>query len=154
MAAQHERENGVPRFVGVFNGVTRWMLRTGVPMGPNALLTVRGRKSGIERTTPVSLIEVGGRRWIQGTWGESNWVRNLRTAGEGTIISGRRAERVTAVELTKDEGEAFFRDVLGPYVRRIPFGRLLLARVLQSRDILDDPAAAAARHPVFELRAA
>ncbi|HEY1419481.1 MAG TPA: nitroreductase family deazaflavin-dependent oxidoreductase [Candidatus Dormibacteraeota bacterium] len=144
----------VPGFVRFFNGVTGKLIGAGVPMGPNALLTVRGRKSGASRTTPVSVIEVGGRRWVQGTWGESHWVRNLRAAGEATLTMGKRAQPVKAAELTREEAAMFFSDVLGPYVRKMPFGTFLIGSVLQSRDILDDPRAAAERHPVFELHSA
>jgi len=66
---------------------------------------------------------------------------------------GRRREEVGASELTGDAGAAFFRDTLGPYVRRLPAGPLLVS-ILGAKDILEDPAAAAAHRPVFELRAA
>jgi deazaflavin-dependent oxidoreductase (nitroreductase family) len=122
-------------------------------MGPNALITVRGRKTGVPRTTPVALVEIDGKRWVIGTFGETNWVRNLRAAGEATLSVGSRREEVRSVELTPEEGAVFFRDVIGPYVRRMRIGRLLLA-VLRSGEILDDPAGAAAKRPVFELRAA
>lgn len=152
MQTKVDSEMRIPGLVAAFDGLSRRLLGAGVPMGPNALITVRGRRSGLARTTPVSLIEVGGRRWVQGTWGETNWVRNLRASGEATLTMGRRTVAVRAVELTPDQAAEFFRDVLGPFVSRIPFGRWLLGSVLRSRDILDDPAAAAARHPVFELR--
>jgi deazaflavin-dependent oxidoreductase (nitroreductase family) len=154
MAVNTASRAEVPGFVGILSGLLRRLLAAGVPMGPSALISVRGRKSGIERTTPVMLIQVGGRRWIQGTFGESNWVRNLRASGEATLRVRGRAVTVKAVELSTEEAESFFRDVLGPYVRRIPFSRQLMAAMVQSHDILDDPRAAAERHPVFELHPA
>jgi deazaflavin-dependent oxidoreductase (nitroreductase family) len=117
-------------------------------------LTVRGRKTGEARTTPVALVEVGGRRWVIGTFGEVNWVRNLRAAGEGTLAVRRRQEQVRAVELTKDEAAAFFSEVLEPYLGSVPLGRWLLGSVLQSGEIIDDPLEAAQRRPVFELKSA
>src|SRR4051812_42696352 len=80
----------VPGFVPVFNPVASRLLRLGRLLGPNALLTVRGRKSGEPRTTPVALVEVKGRRWVIGTFGDTHWVRNLRAAGEASILVGRR----------------------------------------------------------------
>jgi deazaflavin-dependent oxidoreductase (nitroreductase family) len=139
--------------VSFFNPLARRVLRVGALMGPNALITVRGRKSGVPRTTPVALVELDGKKWVIGTFGEVNWVRNLRAAGEATLTVGRRTDDVRSVELTQEERTAFFRDVVGPYVRRLRIGTLLLS-ILQSRDILDDPAVAAERRPVFELRAA
>jgi hypothetical protein len=83
-------------------------------------------------------------------------VRNLRTAGEATITAGRRTEKVSAIELSPEAGGVFFRDVLGPFVQRIPLGlgRLMLGWVLGAKDILDDPIGSGATHPVFEVRAA
>ena len=152
MAARVETSH-VPSLVGFFNPIARRVLKVGSLLGPNALITVRGRKSGLPRTTPVALVEIDGRRWVIGTFGETNWVRNLREAGEATLSVGRRREEVGASELTGDAGAAFFRDTLGPYVRRLPAGPLLVS-ILGAKDILEDPAAAAAHRPVFELRAA
>jgi deazaflavin-dependent oxidoreductase (nitroreductase family) len=120
-------------------------------MGPNGLITVRGRTSGEPRTTPVAFVDIDGRTWVQSPFGDVNWVRNLRAAGEATITVGKRTEEVRAVELSKAEKVGFYRDVLGPYVRRMRGGRFL-ARFLGMSEILNDPIAAADAHPVFELR--
>jgi deazaflavin-dependent oxidoreductase (nitroreductase family) len=139
-----------PALTGVMNGIVKGLARAGIRLGPNALLTVRGRRSGQARTTPVAVVEIGGRRWVQCPFGEVQWVRNLRAAGEGTLSLGRRSERVRAVELTGEDAVAFFRDTLAPYLRRQRLGRTL-AGVLGLGDVLQDPAGAARRHPVFEL---
>jgi deazaflavin-dependent oxidoreductase (nitroreductase family) len=144
----------IPFLVPLLNPIALRLIRLGVPMGPNALLTVRGRKTGLMRTTPVALVEVRGRRWVIAPFGEVNWVRNLREAGEGVLTVGRRREPVRAVELTRNQAAAFFAETLGPYVRRLPFGRWLVSSVLHARDIMDDPEGAAGRHPAFELHAA
>ena len=143
--------NRVPFYVPLFNPIARRLLRRGVPLGPNALLTVRGRTSGLPRTTPVAIVAIGGRRWLIGTFGEVNWVRNLRAAGEATLTVHRRPEPVQAVELSQQEAAHFYKDVLGPYVAGIPFGRFLLGTLLGAKDLLRDPEAAAKSHPVFEL---
>ena len=146
-----QRAPHVPFLVPLLNPIAHRLLRIGIPMGPNALLTVRGRKTGQPHTTPVALVEVDGRRWVQSPFGEVNWVRNLRAAREATITINRRSESVEAVELSTAETARFFKEVLGPYVGRIPMGRWLLS-LLGGGDILADPDAAAARHPVFELK--
>jgi deazaflavin-dependent oxidoreductase (nitroreductase family) len=151
MFTQIESPARAPRFVEVLNPLTQRLLGAGIPLGPNALITIRGRKSGIDRTNPVALVEIGGKRWVIGTFGETNWVRNLRAAGEAAVTVGKRREEVRANELSASEATAFFRDVLAPYVRRIPFGRVMLGSVLGAKDILDHPKAAAERRPVFEL---
>ena len=48
----------VPSIVGFFNPVARRVLKVGALLGPNALITIRGRKSGLDRTTPVALVEI------------------------------------------------------------------------------------------------
>jgi deazaflavin-dependent oxidoreductase (nitroreductase family) len=155
MAARTGPTGHAPSFVDFFNPLARRMLGVGIPLGPNALITIRGRKSGVDRTTPVALIEIGGRRWVIGTFGETHWVRNLRAAGEATVTVGRRREKVGSIELSREAAAEFFRDVLGAYVRRIPLGlgRWMIGSVLGARDILEDPVAAAEHRPVFELRA-
>jgi deazaflavin-dependent oxidoreductase (nitroreductase family) len=142
-----------PALVRFFNPLAQRVLRVGRLMGPNALLTVRGRKSGEARTTPVALVEIDGSRWVIGTFGETNWVRNLRAAGQATLTVGSNRQDVMATELSLEQGTAFFRDVLGPYVRRLRIGGLLLS-ILGAKEILVDPAAAAQHRPVFELQAA
>lgn len=142
----------VPAAVRLLAPLAQRLLSVGLPQGPNALITIRGRKSGVPRTTGVTVLEAEGRRWVIGTFGDTNWVRNLRAAGDATLTVGRRSEQVRAVELVGDDRTAFFRNVLGPYVRRMWIAPLLL-RILGATEILDDPAAAGEHRPVFELRA-
>lgn len=146
-------EGRAPGFVTALNPIARRVLRAGPLLGPNALITIAGRKSGLPRTTPVALVEIDGRRWVIGTFGETNWVRNLRAAREATLTVGRRKEHVFAAELDVTARAAFFRDVIGPFVRRLRVGGLLL-KILGATEVLDDPAGAAEHRPVFELRAA
>jgi deazaflavin-dependent oxidoreductase (nitroreductase family) len=154
MVVPAESTARVPAFVALFNRIARRMLGAGVPMGPNALITTRGRKSGEPRSTPIALIEIEGRRWVSSPYGDVNWVRNLRASGEATITVGRKRKAVTAIELSNEDRVEFFRDRMGPYVRRIPLGlgRFMIGTVLGAGEILDDPVGAAERHPVFELR--
>lgn len=142
----------VPAVVRLFDPVMRKLLDMGFPMGPNTLLTVRGRKSGAPRSAGVAVVEIGTRRWVTAAYGEVQWVKNLRAAGEAEIRVHGRMERVRAVALSTDEAAAFYRDVLRPYVQGLPLlGRL--ASSVFARDALADPEGAAGRHPVFELRA-
>lgn len=143
----------VPGFVGFINPVARRLIKIGPLLGPNALITVRGRKTGQPRTTPVALVSLEGRQWVIGTFGETNWVRNLRAAGVATVTVGKSHTDVKATELDLPQRTAFFRDTVGPYARSLFVGPVLLA-VLGAREILDDPSAAAEHRPVFELHAA
>jgi deazaflavin-dependent oxidoreductase (nitroreductase family) len=139
-----------PRWVfSFFNPIFKFLLAAGVPMGPNGLITIRGRKSGLPRTTPVAIIEVSGRRWVWAPWGEVQWVRNLRAAGSATITVRRRKEEVRATELDPTQRVEFFRDILGPLARGIPFG-VWFIRTVDGVD-LDRPLEAAEGRRVFEL---
>jgi deazaflavin-dependent oxidoreductase (nitroreductase family) len=139
----------VPRLVPLFNPVAKVLLAAGTPMGPNGLITIPGRKSGLPRTTPVAIIEVSGARWVWAPWGEVHWVRNLRAAGRATVTVRRRNEDVRATELDPAERIEFFRDVLGPLARRMPFG-VWFIRIFDGVD-LNDPVEAAEGRRVFRL---
>src|SRR5262249_36209754 len=104
-----------PRWVfSFFNPLARFLLAAGVPLRPNGLITILGRKGGLPRTTPVAIIEVSGRRWVWAPWGEVQWVRNLRAAGRATVTVRHRKVEVRATELDPTQRVEFFRDVLGP----------------------------------------
>ena len=141
-----------PRMVGAFNTILKPLIAAGMPMGFNGLLTVRGRKSGEPRTTALAIIEDGGRRWVWSPWGEVNWVRNLRAAGEATLTVRGQDEMVRARELDPVERLAFFRETLGPVAMRMRGGVQLL-RMLDGVDVTD-PEAASEGKVVFELHRA
>ncbi len=138
-----------PRRVLFFGSILKFLLVHGVPLGPNRLVTIRGRKSGLPRTTPLAVIRASGRRWVWAPWGEVQWVRNLRAAGSATITTRHRTEEVRATELDPAQRVEFFRDFLGPAARSIPGGALFI-RLVDGVD-LNHPVAAAKGRRVFEL---
>ena len=143
-----------PSWVTAFNPISRFLLRVGVPLGPNALITVTGRKSGVPRTAPVAIIDEANRRWVWAPWGEAQWAQNLRAAGRATVTVRRKEEHVTARELDHAERVVFFRDTLDPVARRMSIGPWhggrWFVRTIDSTD-LDDPVGAADGRAVFEL---
>jgi deazaflavin-dependent oxidoreductase (nitroreductase family) len=143
-----------PFFVRGSNPLTRRLLRAGMPMGPNTLLTVRGRTSGEPRSAPVAIVQTDGRRYVIGAYGEVQWVRNLRAAGEGTIREHGKEVTVTTRELDHDEAVEFFGVTLRGYVAHFPWFGRAFARFLfglVGKEVLDDPERAATTRPVFEL---
>ena len=127
------------------NRVVRLLLKLGLMPGPTYLLTVPGRRTGRPLSTPVTLVEEGGQRWLVAPYGEVPWVRNARAAGRVTLTRGRRAETVSLRALSAPEAAP----VLRRYVTRVPITRPYF-------DVTpDSPLAAfeseAARHPVFAL---
>src|SRR6476659_3065377 len=99
-----------PWWVKIFSPIARLLLGAGVPLGFNGLITIRGRTSGLPRTTPVAIIQYEGRRWMWAPWGDVHWVRNLRAAGRATITVRRRQHEVRATELDPTQRVGFFRD--------------------------------------------
>jgi deazaflavin-dependent oxidoreductase (nitroreductase family) len=143
-----------PAFVRASNPLTRRLLRLGTPMGPNVLLTVRGRTSGLPRSAAVAIVELDGRRWVIGAYGDVQWVRNLRAAGSAEIRVRGRNEPVVARELDSTEATDFYARILPTYVGRLPWFGRLFARVLFSAaapEVRSDPERAASTRPVFEL---
>ena len=149
MTAQTDSAARAPRRVTIFTPIAKFLLAARVPLGFNGLITIRGRTSGLPRTTPVAIIAVSGRRYVWAPWGDVHWVRNLRTAGRATITVRGKKEEVRAIELDRAQRVAFFRDILGPVARGIPFG-VRFIRIVDGVD-LDDPLEAAEGRPVFEL---
>jgi deazaflavin-dependent oxidoreductase (nitroreductase family) len=124
-------------------------------MGPNVLLTVTGRSSGAPRTFPVALMEIGGRRYVFATFGEVNWVQNLRVAGQAVLRHRGKDEQVAATELTPEAAAPVMREGLAPFLGS-PMTASLLGRWYQ---LTADSSPAeyleqARQHPVFELRSA
>ena len=138
-----------PVFVRLGNILTTALLRRGVTMRTNTLLTVPGRKSGVPRTTPVTILAVDGRRYIQSPFGETDWVRNLRAAGTGELRLGRRAERFRGRELADDEKVPVLRAYLKKW--KAEGGIFFEGTGPDSSD--DQIRAIAPRHPAFEVLA-
>lgn len=138
----------VPRYVRAANVLTRNLLRAGLPMygpghSPMYLLTVRGRKSGEPRTTPIATIEQDGERYLMTPYGVVDWVRNLRAAGEATLTRGRRPEKFRAIELPPDEAAV----VLKRFIETgNPIGRFF---GITARASDEEFARTAETHPVF-----
>ena len=136
----------LPLYVRVGNAITTVLLRGGVRIATNVLLTVPGRKSGVPRTTPVTIIEHDGGRYVQSPFGDVDWVRNLRAGGTATLTRGRHTETVSAIELTPEEAAPILQHAL----------TIAPAAIRSYYDVtadspLDAIVREAPRHPVFEL---
>ncbi len=158
------RQRMMGRLLRLANPLARRMILAGLPTGaPNINLAVRGRRSGIVRTIPVSLLELDGRLFVQSSYGGAGWPRNLRAAGEASIIEHDSRVSVRAVELAPSEAGPILRRALQPY-RRSRLLRALLgskyrppvALLRRYRIRVDETpaeyASEARRHPLFELR--
>jgi deazaflavin-dependent oxidoreductase (nitroreductase family) len=87
---------------------------------PNLYLTVRGRKSGVARTTPLLCVPDGDTTLIAGSYFGGTetplWVGNLRAAdGQATIEYGGETLAVRATELSGDDRAAAWRTMLATW---------------------------------------
>lgn len=138
------------------NRVLRALMRAGVPINilgnPVYLLTVRGRKSGQPRMFAVDPYEYNDRRFLLASHGVSDWVRNLRAAGEGTLQRGRQQQQMKAFELSPEDAGLVLKEIL-PARLGSPWRGFVLRRTLgvSSDASLDEFIDVARRCPVFEI---
>jgi len=128
------------------NRAVRVLIRLGLMPGPTYLLTVPGRRTGRIHSTPVTLVEDAGARWLVSPYGEVGWVRNARAAGRVTLSRGARTETVTIHELSPADAAP----VLQRYVTRVLITRPFFDAGPDSP--LTAFVAEASRHPVFGVR--
>jgi deazaflavin-dependent oxidoreductase (nitroreductase family) len=141
VAAAYER-TPIRRLV---NSLIAPLARLGLAGKRTHVLTVRGRKTGRRYSTPVALVLEGGRRWLVAPYGEREWVKNARAAGEVELTRAGRTTRSRVEELVADEAAPVLRE----YLRTTPvvkpyFDADAVAPVEAFR-------AEAATHPVFRL---
>lgn len=111
------------------------------------MLEVRGRKSGLWRATPVRLLELDGQRYLVAMYGETSWVKNLRSLGGGRFRMGSHVEEFRAVELEEEEKLK----VLRAYLKRY-WSLVAQMTTIASPDASDEEfAKVAVRYPVFKL---
>lgn len=103
----------------VVNPIVAGLTRLGLSVRGSRILAVRGRTTGEIRTTPVNLLTVGGERYLVAPRGLTQWVRNVRVAGECELRLGRRSERVAVVELADADKPAILRDYLRLWKREV-----------------------------------
>jgi deazaflavin-dependent oxidoreductase (nitroreductase family) len=124
------------------------LLRLGVPAPQRTsyLMTTYGRTSGLERTTPVNLVEADGQRWLVSPYGEVGWVHNLRANGTFHLRRGRGRESLVAEEVGPEEAAP----ILKRYVQQVR----ITAPFFDARrtDPVEGFVAEAGHHPVFRLR--
>lgn len=133
----------------VIHRAATWLTANGISLLGSRILCVPGRRTGAPRTTLVNLLHHDGGRYLVAPRGQTQWVRNLRAAGQAEIRLGRRVEVVTATELA----DADKPELLRAYLRRWRFevGRFFSgvgpdAPTEELRRI-------APQHPVFRLDA-
>ena len=140
----HDYRLTLPR--RVLNTLMRALLRVDIAPSDMYLLTVRGRRTGVPHSTPVTIVQRDGGRWLVAPYGAVGWVRNARAAGRIELSRGQRSEDLRIDEIGGDEAAG----VLQAYVRNVRVVRPYFDAA--PGDALAAFAAEISRHPVFRLR--
>jgi F420H(2)-dependent quinone reductase len=120
-------------------------IRLGLAPKGAHLLSVEDPESGALRSTPVTVIENEGSRWLVAPYGETRWVRNARAAGWVRLQRGRRTERLQIAEVGAEEGAPVLRE----YVQQVSMVRPYFD--VDADAPAEDFRAEVPRHPVFRV---
>jgi deazaflavin-dependent oxidoreductase (nitroreductase family) len=131
----------------VFNRIVVFATRAGISFWGSRILQVRGRTSGLVRETPVNLLTLDGRRYLVAPRGVTQWVRNLRAAGEGGLLLGRAVEPFRAVEIADAEKP----EILRAYLRRWKRETGVFFGGVHDKSPAADLDRIAPEHPVFRI---
>lgn len=130
----------------MINNMTTGRIVKGKGQDNMFLLTTLGRKSGLERTTPVTLINRGGLRYLVAPYGDVGWVHNLRASGLAELSRGGTKEDIGAEEL----GVEAAAPVLKQYVQEVKVVRSFFDAdhdAPESEFVIE-----ASTHPVFQIK--
>ena len=133
----------------VFNRIVAALTRLGISVWGSRVLEIRGRKSGQPRRTPVNLLTLDGTRYLVAPRGHTQWVRNLRAAGEGHLLLGRRREHFVASELPDDEKEP----ILRAYLKRWKWEVGQFFGGIDAASSGEELRRIAPNHPIFRIEA-
>lgn len=132
----------------VFNRLVRGLTRLGVSVWGSRILEHRGRTSGALHRTPVNLLTYEGRQYLVSPRGETQWVRNVRSAGGHLVlILGRRRQLCTATEIPVEDSVPILRS----YLERWAFETKMFFGGMTADSSDAEWAVEAPRHPVFAL---
>jgi deazaflavin-dependent oxidoreductase (nitroreductase family) len=131
----------------VFNQLVHLLTRAGISVWGSRILWVRGRTSGEWRSTPVNLLSYNGQQYLVAPRGVTQWVRNLRAAGNGELQVGSKVQAFEAVEL--DDAEKI--EVLRAYLKRWKMEVGIFFNGVSATSPKVDLEKIAPNHPVFRL---
>jgi deazaflavin-dependent oxidoreductase (nitroreductase family) len=130
------------------NALITPLARLGLAGKRTHILTVPGRRSGRRYSTPVQLVIQGDERWLVAPYGEREWVKNARAAGEVELARAGRTTRFAIEEISSDKAAPVLRE----YLRTTPVVKGYFDATADSP--LEAFAAEASSHPAFRLAAA
>lgn len=120
-------------------------IRKGKMADNQYLLTTLGRKSGEERTTPVTLMSANDTRYLVSPYGNVGWVYNVRSSPLAEISRGGNTEEISLQELDAETAGP----VLKQYVQEVSVVRSFFDAGVDSP--VTEFVMEADRHPVFKI---
>ena len=95
----------------------------------------------------MNLLEYEGDRYLVAPRGTTQWVRNMRAAGEGELRLGRRVERFEATEIADADKPA----ILKAYLRRWRAEVGVFFEGVDANASDDELLRIAPNHPIFRV---
>src|SRR4030081_1209477 len=103
----------------LFNRTFGFLVGLGLGFSYNYLLQVRGRKSGKIYSTPITLLELGGKRFLVAPRGRTQWVRNAEASGEVTLKKGSTRQKFRLRPIPDAEKPEILKASLDAYKREV-----------------------------------
>jgi deazaflavin-dependent oxidoreductase (nitroreductase family) len=103
----------------VFNRMFGLVVGMGWGFSYNYLLQVRGRKSGKLYSTPIDLLERGGKRYLVAPRGRTQWVRNAEAAEEIVLKKGKLQQRFKLRALSDQEKPEILKAYLDQFKKEV-----------------------------------
>ena len=144
MTAGYDRPNAAARFATT---LIRKLAEAGISIAGTRAISVRGRKSGKRRGVVINLLTVDGVDYLVSPRGNTEWVRNVRAAGE-IEIGPRWHPRPARVTKVPDDDKP---ELLRQYLRRWYWQVKGYVAGLTPDSSTDELRVAAPSFPVFSL---
>lgn len=132
----------------LFNRLFGFLVGLGLGFKHSYLLQVRGRTSGKAYSTPINLLEMGGRRYLVAPRGRTQWVRNAEASGEVMLKRGSDRQQFRVVPIPDGDKPP----VLKAYLERFKTEVQRYFPLAAGSDV-EAFEGIAAGYPVFELLA-
>jgi deazaflavin-dependent oxidoreductase (nitroreductase family) len=145
VADHYQKPDPFTRYV--LNPLVAGLTKLGIGVYGSRVLEVRGRKSGEWRSTPVNLLQVGGREYLVAPRGHTQWVRNIRVAGGGRLRVGRRVRDIQVSELA----DAAKPPILRAYLKKWAWEVGMFFDGVNAKSSNEDLLRIAPDHPIFQL---
>jgi deazaflavin-dependent oxidoreductase (nitroreductase family) len=144
-STEFNKPSAIDRFVNRAFGL---LVKIGLGLAHNYLLEVRGRKTGRIYSTPVNLLERGGKEYLVAPRGYTQWVRNVAANNEAVLVRGSKRRQVSLSPIKDDAKAGILKEYLERYKttvqRYFPIEAGSPAEAFQPL---------AGRYPVFEVLA-